>query len=182
MCDPRTTQKPPSPVVHAALVPVVRELVAPRAVVVHLAPVEHEAVRAGRLLDEQREVVHAVGLADEGVVVRDELRVGEDASEEVAIGRGPLQHAAQVRAAGHAVARERVALVAAQAEVALALDDALAPRVDGGVGPGDLVRGEDVADDDEAVEVEQVSLHVGHPRVIVRARHRDDGGCASKSR
>ena len=65
------------PVVHAALVPVVRELVAPRAVVVHLAPVEHEAVRAGRLLDEQREVVHAVGLADEGVVVRDELRVGE---------------------------------------------------------------------------------------------------------
>ena len=52
------------------------------------------------------------GLADEGVVVRTS-RVGEDAAEEVAIGRG-LQHAAQVRAAGHAVARERVALVAAK--------------------------------------------------------------------
>ena len=42
------------PVVHAALVPGVRQLVAPCAVVVHLAAVEHESVCARRLLDEQR--------------------------------------------------------------------------------------------------------------------------------
>ena len=42
------------PVVHFALVPGVRQLVAPRAVVAHLAAVEDESVCARRLLDEQR--------------------------------------------------------------------------------------------------------------------------------
>ena len=127
-------------------------------------------------------MVHAVALADERVVVRDELGVGEDVAEEVAVGRGPLQHAPEVRAAGHAVAREGISGGAAQPEVTLALHDAVAPRVDGGVGRRDLVGGEDVADDDEAVEVEEVSLHVGHPGVIVRARHGDDVGGASSRR
>eukprot|EP00982_Pelagococcus_subviridis_P009836 30949-Pelagococcus_subviridis.AAC.4 len=153
----------------------VRGARAPGPVVVHLPSVKHEPVRARLLLYEQREVVHPVPVPAQRAVVRHEPRARQHRSEQVAVRRRPAEHPAEIRAAADAVAAERVLFAAAQSQVAIALDDGGGPRVDRRVRGGDLLGGEDVPHDEEAVQVELVALQVGHPRgggVGRRRRHR----------
>ena len=109
-------------------------------------------------------MVQAVPGADELVEVGDELGVREDIAKGLAVWGVPSEEAGEVLAAGDAVAAQR-GLVRGEAELALPLVDEVRVRVDRRVETREVLRGEDVANDDETVGVEQELVRLGHARV-----------------
>ena len=138
--------------------------VVPLAVIQGGSAVELEPLGAGVLHDEERVVVQAVPGADELVEVGDELGVREDIAKGLAVWGVPSEEAGEVLAAGDAVAAQR-GLVRGEAELALPLVDEVRVRVDRRVETREVLRGEDVANDDETVGVEQELVRLGHARV-----------------
>mmetsp|Transcript_33021 Transcript_33021/g.87272 ORF Transcript_33021/g.87272 Transcript_33021/m.87272 type:complete len:278 (-) Transcript_33021:2-835(-) len=125
--------------------------------------VQLEALAALLLREHRGQVVHAVAAADELVQVRHELWVRQQRAEGVAVRLRPAQHAAQVAAAGRAVARKRRVGLRVPQRRLLPLEDVPRVGVDAGVHRGDFLRAQRPPHDDEAVEVEVEFLRVGHP-------------------
>mmetsp|Transcript_54874 Transcript_54874/g.139073 ORF Transcript_54874/g.139073 Transcript_54874/m.139073 type:complete len:280 (+) Transcript_54874:427-1266(+) len=125
------------------------------------------ALRTELLSDHQGRVVEPVANAHELRKRRDKAPVTKHLSEGLAVWLRPTEHAAHILAARRAIAGQGRTLPAVERggpELALAFVQRLQMRIDRGIRGLDLRLAEDVAQDDVAVQVEEIFLRVGHSR------------------
>mmetsp|Transcript_7936 Transcript_7936/g.19463 ORF Transcript_7936/g.19463 Transcript_7936/m.19463 type:complete len:314 (-) Transcript_7936:87-1028(-) len=127
------------------------------------APMHAKSFGALLLYDDERVVIEPISDAGERIVVRNQPRVRKHLPKRLAVGQGPSQHPAKVLAPGHPVAGQGGFLARVPKTWVLPLPNVVEVVVDGVVCFLHLFGREYPAEDEEAIEVEEVSLIFADP-------------------
>mmetsp|Transcript_19462 Transcript_19462/g.39855 ORF Transcript_19462/g.39855 Transcript_19462/m.39855 type:complete len:342 (+) Transcript_19462:756-1781(+) len=128
---------------------------------IHRPPVQLKPLPSLIVHQHEGKVVQSISLPQQAVEEGNQLGMRQNRLEDARFDLPPFEDAPQIDAGGAGAVHGRASDGVAEGGVG-ARDGGGEVRVDGGVAGGDFGGGEDVADDEVAVEVEEVAVGFGH--------------------